>query len=263
VTALLCAAASCVGIFVVLPALQDGDVPSDVLTITPAGGSSVEATATDPPPAWVGDATDTSEPATATPLAPTATFTPRPVTGGSGSGEGGSDGEIQVVVENRSYYDFCYVYISPTDSDAWGENRLNTDEVIAPDASWSFMVPDGVYDFLVRDCLDEAIIYTSWDFSGSQTFQIGDWDLVPIQIINEVATDICYVYISPPTSDSWGEDWLADNEVIPPNEARVFFVEPGMYDMLARDCDENVLGEIYDYDAVLEYWFVDGMESEF
>lgn len=60
-----------------------------------------------------------------------------------------------------------------------------------------------------------------------------------ITLVNNSDETICYVYISPTTSDEWGEDWLGSTEVIDPGDQRVFNVEPGVYDLLATDCDDN------------------------
>lgn len=61
-------------------------------------------------------------------------------------------------------------------------------------------------------------------------------------IENQTDVEICYVYISPSDSDSWGEDWLGD-ETIPPGEERQIRLTPGEYDLKATDCDGEVLDE--------------------
>ena len=58
-----------------------------------------------------------------------------------------------------------------------------------------------------------------------------------LRIINESEQIICYVHISPVTSDDWGEDWLQeDGAVITAGTAWAFWLKPGRYDFLARDC---------------------------
>jgi hypothetical protein len=61
-------------------------------------------------------------------------------------------------------------------------------------------------------------------------------------IENQTDVEICYVYISPSDSDSWGEDWLG-NETIPPGEERQIRLPPGEYDLKATDCDGEVLDD--------------------
>ena len=62
-----------------------------------------------------------------------------------------------------------------------------------------------------------------------------------LNIINNSEQSICYVLISPVTSDEWGDDWLGGNETIPPGESRAFDVEAGDYDVGLADCDGNTL----------------------
>ena len=63
-----------------------------------------------------------------------------------------------------------------------------------------------------------------------------------LTVINQSSVDICYVYISPSESDSWGEDWLGDDS-IRPGKRRQFRLPEGEYDVKAEDCDGNVLEE--------------------
>jgi tetratricopeptide (TPR) repeat protein len=62
-----------------------------------------------------------------------------------------------------------------------------------------------------------------------------------LRIVNESEQTICLVHISPVTSDQWGEDWLGEEETIPPGESRVFLVTRGDYDVLLADCNGNKL----------------------
>ena len=57
------------------------------------------------------------------------------------------------------------------------------------------------------------------------------------KVVNETPDDVCYVQISPQESDDWGEDKLGEDEVIPPGATRSLRVEPGIYDVLMRDCN--------------------------
>jgi hypothetical protein len=57
-----------------------------------------------------------------------------------------------------------------------------------------------------------------------------------LQVVNESNSTVCYVYISPSDSNSWGDDWLG-TETISSGEEYVFEVEPGTYDLKADDCD--------------------------
>jgi len=67
-----------------------------------------------------------------------------------------------------------------------------------------------------------------------------------LTLVNAGEETICYVFISPVSSESWGEDWLGAEEVIEPDMEIVFDVEPGAYDVQAMDCNGDVLDEVYD-----------------
>ncbi|MCP4542480.1 MAG: hypothetical protein GY832_35610 [Chloroflexi bacterium] len=60
-------------------------------------------------------------------------------------------------------------------------------------------------------------------------------------IENESEGTICYVLISPEDDDDWGNDWLGDSDVIGPGDSHTFEVPVGLYDVEARDCDNEVL----------------------
>ncbi|MBW8011223.1 MAG: hypothetical protein FVQ83_08290 [Chloroflexi bacterium] len=47
---------------------------------------------------------------------------------------------------------------------------------------------------------------------------------------------ICYVNISPTTSDSWGSDWLGASDVIVPGSSFDFSVSGGTWDIRVQDC---------------------------
>ncbi len=79
-----------------------------------------------------------------------------------------------------------------------------------------------------------------------------------ITLINNSDQDICYVYISPTTSDEWGEDWLGAVEIVGPGEQRTFEVDPGTYDMMATDCDDNEIDTQWEVEVTTSYrWVID------
>jgi hypothetical protein len=77
---------------------------------------------------------------------------------------------------------------------------------------------------------------------------------VALEIVNESSQVICYVYIALSTSDTWGADRLGENTIIAPGETfSVYDIPPGTYDLLAQDCEENILvesgGEVFEDDV--------------
>jgi hypothetical protein len=72
-------------------------------------------------------------------------------------------------------------------------------------------------------------------------FAANPGEMPAITVVNNSTSVICYVFIAPSTSTTWGADQLGRSEVIEPGASRVWQVEPGMYDVLLEDCDRNQL----------------------
>lgn len=224
VGALLCVIATCLGVIVGYPVLQD-----------------MLATATTP-------VTATLIPLTPIVNQPTKTSTPLPQSDSEG---------FSLTINNQSPLDVCYVFISPIENDNWGDDWLDIETIITPGASMTFDVPAGAHDFLAETC-DEATLVTGWDLISDATYTIGGPGFVPVTIYNYLDEDVCYLFISPVTSDDWGEDWLGDDESIPAGGIRVVFVSPDMYDFSAMNCDEQELA--YQYDTTVNdalEWFIE------
>lgn len=72
--------------------------------------------------------------------------------------------------------------------------------------------------------------------------RIDSGETIPtLTIENRSETVICYVFIAPTTSTSWGSDQLGNNEVIAPGDKKVWDLEAGEYDILLEDCERNEL----------------------
>lgn len=57
------------------------------------------------------------------------------------------------MVENNSDIPICFIFISPSDSNDWGEDWLGDDEIIQPGESITFWVlPNQAVDMRVLDC---------------------------------------------------------------------------------------------------------------
>jgi hypothetical protein len=66
-------------------------------------------------------------------------------------------------------------------------------------------------------------------------------DDATLRVINESEETICYVLISPVTADSWADDWLGEDETIPPSESASFNLSSGDYDILLANCEGDQL----------------------
>lgn len=168
---------------------------------------------------------------------------------GGGDSGGASTSGVDIEIVNRSPDDICYVLISPSDSDAWGDDQLGSDERIAPGARKTFSMDDETYDVRVETC-DQAAMMTAWEVSRDTTLTVGEsGSTVRLLLSNESSSEVCYVFISPSTGDDWGEDWMGESETVQVGQLRVFYVEPDVYDLQASDCDGEPLTEEYEVDV--------------
>lgn len=165
--------------------------------------------------------------------------TPQPI-----ETEAPAGGEFQIDVVNETSEDICYVLISPADLDDWGDDWMGEDETIEAGQTHVFDIPGEPHDAMFLNC-DEAVLATIFDVDSDFTLTVGGAGLVELVAYNESSTELCYICISPSTSDGWGDDWLGGKETISPGDGvRIFYVEPGTYDLLAQDCDgEDVVTE--------------------
>jgi hypothetical protein len=65
-----------------------------------------------------------------------------------------------------------------------------------------------------------------------------------LTIVNNTGGMIWFVYMSPSTDTTWGDDWLADDQVLPNGQSvTVILLYPlrtqNMYDIMLRDPDGN------------------------
>jgi len=154
---------------------------------------------------------------------------------------------VNLTLTNDSGLEVCYVYVSPTAEDSWGDDWLGAD-VIPDGASYTFQVPIGSYDLLAEDC-SENVLANEY---GLSIHKDTDWSISPvgggeatITLYNYTDRSIWYVYISPSTSDTWGEDWLVD-DVVPIDASYTFQLAEGTYDLKAEDDEHNVVATRFD-----------------
>jgi hypothetical protein len=168
--------------------------------------------------------------------------------GGDRGGSSSATGGVDITVTNRSPDEICYVLISPSSSDSWGDDQLGGDETIGPGDSRVFSMDDDTYDLRAENC-DEIPMATAWEISGDTTVTVGERGAnTRLLIVNDSGTDVCYVFISPTTADDWGEDWMGDMEQLVAGESRLFYVDSGIYDLQVADCDGESLTEEYEVD---------------
>jgi hypothetical protein len=170
---------------------------------------------------------------------------------------------VPLDVVNTSGVSICFLYISPADSEYWGDDWLEEIGTIPAGASATFYLTSGdVVDMQAEDC-NGNILDTQYDISvpaEGLTYTISGTPTTssnndtgptgaqaPLAMVNESGETICYLYISPSYSSSWGEDWLDEIGTIPPGATELFYLTAGdVVDMKIEDCSGNVLDEQYD-----------------
>jgi len=174
---------------------------------------------------------------------------------GGGSSGGKDDppvvsgsGDIDITIVNRSPDEICYVLITSSSDDSWGDDLLGSDETIQPGASRVFSFDEGTYDVRAESC-DEAGMATAWEVSRSTTVTAGDSGAnVRLLVDNQSGAEVCYAFISPSNAEDWGDDWMGEMETLQPGMLRLFYVKSGEYDLQVADCDGETLTEEYEVD---------------
>jgi len=156
-----------------------------------------------------------------------------------------------ITIVNNTGNRVASVYISQTASDVWGPDRLASDQILRNGESIALNLPFPLnvvnrYDIQLVDTngnnyrqMDVAvaangrIVFTA---GGGQSTSTGP----SIIIVNNTGSTIYYVYISETTSDEWGPDRLASDQVIANNAtASVHLPRPinqvDRYDIRVRD----------------------------
>lgn len=206
-----------------------------LILVTLACGGSEEATTPETPP--TSEAPPTMMP-TNTPKSAPPTEAP----------EGAS-----IEITNESGEAIWYVYLSSSKSDDWGEDWMGDDMILDGQTHTIVGIPEGIYDVMAADENgDEIEVYWDVELEGEITWSISG--LVSLEVINDTADTIGYLYISPADSDTWGDDWLGD-DVIPAGETyTVGNIPPDVYDIKAKDLDDEFVEALYNVT-------LDGMDS--
>lgn len=132
--------------------------------------------------------------------------------------------------------------------DEWGEELLG-DEVIEPGDTFEFILPEGVYNVALFT-YEYYVVYSDRDISTDTEIVVGGGDEVPVLFENRSAKDIIVLFISPSEDESWGEDWLDEDIILAETGGRIFFLEPGIYDIMALNEDEEAVIYLEEIDIV-------------
>ncbi len=202
--------------------------------------------ATEPPPPTAA-LVPTAVPDTPT---PEPTTTPEPTAAPATVAPEGSTLEIV----NETNADIVWLYLSPSDADAWGEDWLR-DAIIPAGGSYTLAgIEDGIYDLQARDEFDE-VIQTLWELEIAGDSYVVISAQATLEVDNLSGKEIGGLYISPTESDTWGEDVLGDETIPADSVFTVPGLEVGTYDIRVDTLDEQVIEIIYGVDLNGDYYW--------
>lgn len=164
-----------------------------------------------------------------------------------------------ILVNNVGNSDICYLYISPSGSQDWGEELLGQQQAINAGQSVSLQVTAaGSYDLLAQDCsqntlAEERNINISagspfrWDvgYPAAAGVQPNDpaSETGTLTIVNTGSGEICYVYAAPASDSNYSADLLNDSK-IEGGQSLVIEVTAGVtYDVRLDDCTQQPILE--------------------
>jgi hypothetical protein len=188
----------------------------------------------------------------------------------STTSEASSEALASMVINNYGYLDICAVYISPSDSTAWGENLLHGDVLSAYGSYTLDDLPAHMTDFRVSDCYGNEIrtmlgypvdsgevvtwnvvvpmpeptcgggtggagggsILDTYIWEQCQYFGPGP-DESAICILNLTGSDLCHIWLS---SDEMSVEDRLQTTVLAIDVFAIEDLLPGLYHVSAEDC---------------------------
>lgn len=150
-----------------------------------------------------------------------------------------------LTIINNSTQTIWYAYLAPAGA-AYTDDTLGT-STISSQGSYTItnLVP-GVYCLkvesgdhtLIKEICDIAVAAgSSVTIDSAPIFAInGD-----VTIVNNLGTDVFYIYISPNTSSNWGSDWLGANTLPAGSSVNFEVGTPGYFDIKLEDASHNAL----------------------
>ena len=106
---------------------------------------------------------------------------------------------------------------------------------------------DGVYEVALE--VEGSVLLTDAVFVG------GDRSSAEFALENLSSTLICVLNLSPSGSANWGQNKLAEGDVVQPSEIRLIELATGQYDIRLVDCDDTLLSEQLGVEISEDHYF--------
>ncbi len=81
------------------------------------------------------------------------------------------------IINDLRRFTIHFVYISPSESDSWGRDRLGTDNILAPEERIMLELEKGTYDIRIVDEDGEEYIKRNLQLNSDYTWQVRLSDL--------------------------------------------------------------------------------------
>jgi len=134
-----------------------------------------------------------------------------------------------ITIRNLSQVDVHYVYISRSEENVWGDDRLGDQGILEAGTAWQFEVPDGTYE-VSADNADGITVERWGDVKASAELRLGENADATIEVVNSTGECVCELFVG-------GYNLLARGEEISPGDRRILLVASGTYDLSADSCD--------------------------
>ncbi|TNE29836.1 MAG: hypothetical protein EP346_05165 [Bacteroidetes bacterium] len=167
---------------------------------------------------------------------------------------------VTFTIHNDSDYSIYYLYLSNSDSQDWGEDRLG-DDVLESGGSYSTLVYPSNYDIKMIDEDDDVCVTNNVNIRNDIDWRFGNEELLDCQgynsssnastsgtreagavkftIRNNSDWTIYHVYMSAPEED-WGSDQLGSDVITSNGGTFSLYLQPGTYDLKLEDEDGDV-----------------------
>jgi hypothetical protein len=184
-------------------------------------------------------------------------------TGEPQSYETGEGAAPVTIVNDLGSWDIYFVYVDPSSSDTWGEDRLGAN-TLQPGDELTVWVDPGTYDIMVEDV--DGDTYTRWevpvpadgyewevalaDIDSSEgggaglmpvpeDYTVGQGS-APVTFTNDLGGwDIYGVLIDPSSEPEWSDERLGPEYMLGDGQSVTVMVDPGTYDLRVVDEDED------------------------
>ncbi len=90
-------------------------------------------------------------------------------------------------------------------------------------------------------CLILALVLSSACASTPRRDTGGTGGSVAMTLVNRTSDSVCYLYLSPPGEDSWGNDWLGSG-TLGAGEQQTLSLPHGQWDLRTENCQHEPTG---------------------